>query len=73
MPDKRLMKAVKRNDCEAVEQIIYDFGIPLYNESDPIISDDHLIFHSLNSFETFEFLLKNGYPVHYRKIKNETR
>lgn len=71
MVDKRLLKAVKRDDCEAVDQIINDFGIPLYNESDPVISDDHLIFH-VRSFEMFELLLKNGYPLHFRNIKCET-
>jgi len=61
MPDKRLLKAVKRDDCEAVDRIINDFGISMYDESDPIISDDHLIFN-IHSTEMFELLLKNGYP-----------
>lgn len=71
MPDKRLLKAVKRDDCEAVDRIINDFGISMYNESDPIISDDHLIFN-VDSSEMFELLLKNGYPLHFRSIKNKT-
>lgn len=71
MPDKRLLRAVKRNDCEDVEQIFHDFGIPLYDESDPIISDDHLIFN-FNSYQMFELLIKNGYPLHFRSTNNTT-